>query len=652
MTVARASSANRKLWLLVALLLIAFGLRVYQLPAQSLWSDEGLSLYRARLSLRENLTNVIVVPPGVPTLDTNPPLYFVALGMLRAVAGESEYALRFVSVLAGVLLVPLLYVTGKRLFSEQAGLLAALLGTVSPFLVWYAQEARMYTLLATLSLASVYLLLRAIDWPARSKNTRSIRPLHRWLIWIAWVVVTTAALYTHFTAFFLLMFEGAVLLMALIRRRRREVVIIIALLAVLALPLTWYAISRAQRSADPGFGFRPLASIVAEVWGTFVVARTNDLFQPWWAVLPALLLFAIGLFGGVLQKSLRRATVLVALYLFVPLLAFYAVTFVRPLYTGPRHLILLLPPIYLLVASGLALLWRQMRPAATVALTAVLIIVGWWLHVQWTDPAYLKDDMRSAACTIAAQATADDVVIVHDAITSYVFDYYYQRCGGQAPWKIIPTYPAHDVEVALRDFQAEANQAARVWFVTDPRPLSGFDPAALDVWARGHLLRLGHEKFHSIWLGSAYQLYTAHFPIFATLPLNAEARTVLWPTDRLHLAGVDPIVIAPGRDRARVNLYWRLDQPVQRNFNFTARLVDRSGAEWGLFNGSAFDNWSAKNWPVGQFIQQSLEMELPNGLPPGDYALRLSAADRQTNETIPVSDGSTEVEVAAVKVSP
>ena len=58
-------SSRWTLWLLVALLLVTFALRVYRLEAQSLWSDEGLSLYRARLTLGENLSNVIVVPPNV-----------------------------------------------------------------------------------------------------------------------------------------------------------------------------------------------------------------------------------------------------------------------------------------------------------------------------------------------------------------------------------------------------------------------------------------------------------------------------------------------------------------------------------------------------------------------------------------------------------
>lgn len=632
-------------WGLIALLLAALALRVYHLEAQSLWSDEGLSLYRARLTLGENLSNVIVVPPGVPTQDTNPPLYFVALSLLRAAAGESEYVLRFLSVLAGVALVAVLYVTGKRLFSERAGVLAAVLGAFSPFLIWYAQEARMYALLAALSLASVYLLLRAIDFPANRA-----KPKHAWSIWIAWGVMTLAMLYTHFTTFFVLVVEGLVLVVALIRSRRREALILIAMLAVGAVPLAAYAWSRAQHGVDPVFGFRPLDSIVPEVWGTFLVGRTNEVFQPWWAVLPSAAVLFIGLIGGLIGKARRWSTLAVALYLWVPLLAFYAATFIRPLYTGPRHVMFILPPVYLLVAYGLSLLWQRWRVVGVAALAVVLIIMGWWLRVQFTDPAYLKDDMRSAACTAAAQAAPDDVVVVHDAITSLVFDYYYQRCGGRAPWKIIPTYPSLDVDLALQDFQATAQNAARLWFITDPKPLNGFDPAALDAWARGHLLRLGHEKFPSIWLGAAYQLYTAHFPMLDAVPPTAAPTQLYWPTIPLRLAGVDPVALTPERDRAQFNLYWQVDRAPEFNLDFTTRLVDSSGAEWGLLVGSAFDNWSAKRWPPGQIIAHTVAVTLLRGLPPGEYAVRLKVAYRQTGEVQAAANGQDEVEIARVKI--
>jgi hypothetical protein len=118
------------------------------------------------------------------------------------------------------------------------------------------------------------------------------------------------------------------------------------------------------------------------------------------------------------------------------------------------------------------------------------------------------------------------------------------------------------------------------------------------------------------------------------------------------LAGIDPIVVAPERDHAQVSLYWQLAQPAQRNFNFTLRLIDRSGAEWGLWQGAAFDNWSAKKWPVGKYVQQAASVVLPHGLPSGDYALLIGVAVRQTNEAIPTANDLAEVEVATVKVAP
>jgi hypothetical protein len=153
---------------------------------------------------------------------------------------------------------------------------------------------------------------------------------------------------------------------------------------------------------EPSFGFRPLYSIVEEISSAFAVGRSNETFQPLWAVLPSLLLLIIGSVVGLIRQ--RRSTISVWLYLLIPLLGFYAVTFVRPLFSGARHLLLIAPPFYLLVAYGLAVVWQRVRLMGVAALAVVLIFMGWWLNVQFSDPAYLKDDMRAAACTIAYAA--------------------------------------------------------------------------------------------------------------------------------------------------------------------------------------------------------------------------------------------------------
>jgi uncharacterized membrane protein len=86
----RFASGN---WRWVALILLALALRLYQLEAQSMWSDEGLSLYRAQQSLADNLKGIIMVD-GTATQDTNPPLYFLLLQAWRGMMGETVFALR------------------------------------------------------------------------------------------------------------------------------------------------------------------------------------------------------------------------------------------------------------------------------------------------------------------------------------------------------------------------------------------------------------------------------------------------------------------------------------------------------------------------------------------------------------------------------
>src|SRR5512142_2740300 len=82
---------------LLAILLLAFALRVYRLGAQAIWWDESLSVYRATRDLGTILSNTILIQ-NVVTVDTLPPLYFVLLRAVVSTVGTSEFALRWLSV--------------------------------------------------------------------------------------------------------------------------------------------------------------------------------------------------------------------------------------------------------------------------------------------------------------------------------------------------------------------------------------------------------------------------------------------------------------------------------------------------------------------------------------------------------------------------
>mgnify|MGYP001239081726 FL=1 len=131
---------RRAAWILLVILVLAAGLRFFQLDAQSFWNDEGTS---ARVAER-SLPLITAAAMG----DIHPPLYYYALHFWRGAFGESEFALRGLSAVLGVVLVWLIYLLGRRLFDGSTAFVAAFITAGNPFQVYYSQEARMYMMLA------------------------------------------------------------------------------------------------------------------------------------------------------------------------------------------------------------------------------------------------------------------------------------------------------------------------------------------------------------------------------------------------------------------------------------------------------------------------------------------------------------------------
>ena len=160
------------------LVLLATAPVFIRFKAQSIWFDEGWSAYAAAQPTLVAAWNADL---------TNPPLYYVLLNVAAHFFGTTEFALRFVSLLLGLPLIPLVFQLARRTaHSERAGRYAALLTACSAPLWWASQEARMYTLLALL------ITICALAW-----WILMIRP--RRAAWIALWLSEVALLYAHNT---------------------------------------------------------------------------------------------------------------------------------------------------------------------------------------------------------------------------------------------------------------------------------------------------------------------------------------------------------------------------------------------------------------------------------------------------------------------
>ena len=210
-------------WLVAGITIIAAALRFATISHQSYWFDEAQAVHELRLSFGSMLHAWSAYEP-------NPPLYFVLAWPWAHVLGTGELALRSLSALLGTVTVVLVYLCGRELVSRRAGLYAAALAALSPFLIWYSQEAREYMLLSALAAASLLCFARA--WNSGTG---------RRLAW--WALFSALALATQYFAGFLI---GAEALLLLYRHRDRATVAAVGVLVVVEAALVPHLIGHAS----------------------------------------------------------------------------------------------------------------------------------------------------------------------------------------------------------------------------------------------------------------------------------------------------------------------------------------------------------------------------------------------------------------------
>ena len=400
---------HRRQWLLVAIVGMAFGLRILNLDGQSLWRDEVDAIRFAAAPLRD-LAQMMFQP------GQNGPWYYWMLRPWLAWAGDSEFSLRFFSLFFGVLAVPLAWVLARRLFRGRPNLalIAALLVATAPYLVWYGQEGKMYSLVVCLVLLSMERFLAALRRGGAGR-------------WAVYVVVTSILFYTHLIA--VLIVPVQVLAFFLLARPTRAArwkpwLASTVLLTVPYLPLLLWQLPLLVQPGETGFSFVPLHEMVFAVFQSY---SRGVVYQPaWWALVP----FAGLLAGAALlwreRRTDRFALGLLLAWLVLPVVGLFLITLSRPLFTA-RYLIFVVPAYCLLLAAGLAAVGRQSRLVAMVLLFAVLGLNAWSLRQQAVTP--LKADFRAATAYVAGRLAPDDLIVFQIPYGRHSFEYYYARLG-------------------------------------------------------------------------------------------------------------------------------------------------------------------------------------------------------------------------------
>lgn len=601
--------------LLIVLLMGAFALRLHKLGTKSLWSDEGLTLRRAEQPIGLVFQNVNLLPMGpdyqdgselevVRVPDLHPPLYFLLMHVWVQLAGKSEFALRFPSVVASTIALPLLYALGRSLMNRETGLWAALLGAISPFFLWYAQEARMYSLLVVLSLASVLALLPLLEDRPRRRD------------YAVFVGVTLALLYTHYAGFILLGFEAVVYGILRLRAHRREVLIALAVVVVALIPLAPFAL-RTLQSQPFLFTYRPLSDMLREASSSFSLGPSRSALQPLGLLLPFLVLVAVG--ALMLDVPHRRRIWVIGLgYLTLPVLAQYMLSFAKPTYMNPRHLMTVAPAWELIAAQGLTTLRRRWWPVLVIVLGSALFLRGRADYDILTSHHFWKDDIRGAVQYIEARARPGDAIVLHHPVIRLTFDYYYD---GSYPEVVIPHYGNnHDTEQARQRFSEWSGRYDRIWFLYGPPP-TYFPHDFLPSWADTHLFKVDQQEFEAWWTYVGVAAYDDSAPVIGEMPDNVDSVDQAWGAVRLSGYRIEE---TPAGDDAWVELYWRArDDAPDQPLTLKVQLRDEADTVWVERTAQVLPFYAPAVWPDNRVVLTEFRLPLPSETPPTSYRISL-----------------------------
>lgn len=456
---------SRYVQILLSLTFIGLLLRFYNLGYNSLWLDEASTYTFATMSIP-------AIWEATAGGEFNPPLFYW-IEHVMLVFGNNEFILRFVPSLLGVLTIPIVYLIGREFYDRNVGIIAAAGFTFSPFLIFYSQEARAYSMMLFFVALAMLFCLRAL-------KTNDIKE------WILFGVFSALAFWSHFYAVVMI---GALVLYALIEslpKIRNDISLLkpmiagCATCAILALPviiITLPLIAK-RTGTGPTFGIQGMTLI----FETFRQILTSPFSLPGEEI--AFFLLFVLFFVGIIQAFIlnrNKGIFLVSLTILMFAIS-YLLSFKIPMM--PRYLICLSLVLFLGVALSYKLVYSLVANRAVVYGFVILLFLMSIPFVMVYYSNYTKEDWRGVSSQLGDITKDGDYVIVLPTYVLQPLDYYYSNATDKT---IEYGFSSAD---QLDTFSRQNTQNRTVYYLVTGDIMSADPSGAAFAWLKEHTTAL------------------------------------------------------------------------------------------------------------------------------------------------------------------
>lgn len=392
------------------ILILGAVLRICNLGTESVWYDEVSSLDQAFRNL-----------PSLFCGFHLSPLYFLILRYWVRVVGVSEFALRIPSVIFGVGAIFLIYKLSVVLFNRKVGLCSSFILAISPFHIFYSQDARHYALFVFLTLLSILLYLKIVRNPGPGIN-----------LYIFYGIVTALLLYTTIWGIFVIVIQNLFYWQNHFHKKRWFITQIVIFVIFLFWLVPFFMFMRENGEyvkACLDWIERPDVNSLIETFRTFSFGGSRCggwvlFFKPEEIWPSQSLLYLLGFFFilGVLSSgNTNNGKILfVSIWLFMPIVTLFLFSLLfYPLFVI-RYLIFVSPAYYILVAKGIE---KAKKPLLQIVILSFIAILS--LPVLTTYYVKeLKTNWKEAIRYLENRIGNDEVIIVVPSHASQMFSYY------------------------------------------------------------------------------------------------------------------------------------------------------------------------------------------------------------------------------------
>lgn len=461
--------------ILIACLALFAGISLGNMTRWSIWFDEAFGIYMIRFGFLDIARYT--------ASDVHPPFYYWMLKLWTSVFGTSELAVRSLSMVALMGALIFMYLILRRAFSRRVAAGGLLMLSVSPLLVRYAEEARMYGLVALIVTAATYVFLDVMEKPTRRK-------------WVLYGLLVALGMWTHYFTALMWLAHWAYRAVTVSSQRFRPAVRALfskewVLTHVLAvglflpwLPSMWKQMHGVQ---DGGFWIPAVTlatppNFVADMF----LYRSADDVTNWMVVLFWALALGLLVIGGMtipkLARDEKKIIGLLTIMSTVPvaLLILLSMPPLRPAFID-RYLISSIIAIFALLGIVLAkaVFSQKTRiPGIVVFVGFVLVSVLGISHVYATgnyntvtkDPLPIRQTLRAAQ----AEAAAGEPFVV-GSVWRFYESYYYQtdrnpvylQAEDSLPWGSYDMVRKNPYRKVYDVAQFAKEHGGKIWFVSD-----------------------------------------------------------------------------------------------------------------------------------------------------------------------------------------